>query len=281
MSGVTRTGGDPRPAVSPETPVSERPVAKERVSDFEAVVRAKTERRPSADRPGSGSGSGDPLAEKRDEAARSLLKEPRPGGSDDSSESKRRGGTGEDSGLVPTGPWARTPPAIAAEEAAPQASGGSRPADVAARVDEIARRIVDVLQVREGLSGAAEVRLELSLAGLGRLQVEVARGADGRVTIGFESASEKVAELVKNGTADLRTALEGRGVVLQDVTLRDADGRSHRLEAATRGEAQDAIRSTDVLRPGGDGASHRGRHDDEQKRRRGPDASELEDDEAP
>ena len=71
------------------------------------------------------------------------------------------------------------------------AAFASETSNAAERVSEITRRIVEAIELRLGPQGTAAVRMELSLGALGRLRVEIARGEDGKIRLGFESSSER------------------------------------------------------------------------------------------
>jgi hypothetical protein len=171
----------------------------------------------------------------------------------------------------------RTP--AAARSASPAAAEAPSGAEAAARIEEIARRIVESVELRLGPRGAAELRLELSLGALGHLRVAVSRGEDGRLRLGFESASEKASELVRTRVDELKTALDARGVVLQEVSVKGPEGPTFRLEPGEPAAAAPASESTPVAAPrSGDEAAWRQEGEDREGRRR-PDRPEAEDEE--
>lgn len=284
MSGVTRTGVHPRPAAEPAAGSPDRPIAGKKDRDFEAAVKAKSERRSNS--PGGAasesSGPSERIEASRDQAARSGLQDDHHGGDadPDPAGSAPRREKREEVGPSSAGLGAPGGVGLGASVGTARTPAENGPgSDLAARMDEIARRIVEVAQVRRGSSGVSEVRLELSLHGLGHLRVAVTRGEDGRIRIGFESASAQAAELVRNGAAELRTALESRGVVLQEITVKGPEGPAHRLEPAARGEAPEgAARAVAGPRSGEETAF--GRDAEERERRRRPDAGNEEEEEA-
>lgn len=260
MTGITRTGGDVplRPkeetASADEAPVADKPEA----SEFEQVVRTRAEARPvrrGLVPPGGGRG-GERLETTRDEAARARL---------------RGRGAGEAGGEAPVGREgtergegrARRDATADLLAGLPVPGEGSRPApppsapvvaneplpasEAVARVEEIARRIVEAIELRLEPRGAAEVRLELNLGRLGSLHVAVARSEEGRLRASFEASGESAAELVRARVEDLRGALEARGLSLHEVTVRGPASSSEPLPVAAARSGEEA-----AWRQGGD-----------------------------
>jgi hypothetical protein len=153
-----------------------------------------------------------------------------------------------------------------APAAAPEVARG---AEAAARIEEIASRIVAALEVATGPGGTAEVRLELSLGSLGHLRVAVAKGEDGQVRLGIESSSESAALLVRSRIGDLQSALETRGISLQETTVRGPEGPAFRYGVAAANQP--------AAPSGEDSASRQGARDQDQDDRRRPSWRESDD----
>jgi hypothetical protein len=178
--------------------------------------------------------------------------------------------------------WRALPGDVAVPSRAPAGSApaveGSRAAEAVARVERIAEQIVRAVEVRLGPAGAAEVRLELDLGGLGQVRVALARDAEGRVAVRFDAAGPEASRLLVDQGGDLVARLEARGLTLREVSMTSADGSLVRIgspsEPATAELvsrlAEDAARSREQ-------ASSRQADDRDRRRRRGSKPVEEED----
>lgn len=271
MSGVSRTGVD-RNAGTTGTPAGKDDASAEvRAADdprapvFAEVVRSKGQQNPGG-KPlkGAPAGTGDRIEASRDDAAGFPLRAAGKGARDEASLLPREG---DAAGLLFAGDFRHPrPEEAAASAAAPEVGGG---AEAAARIEEIASRIVAALEVATGPRGAAEVRLELSLGAIGHLRVAVTKGEDGQVRLGIESPSERAALLVRSRIGDLQSALETRGISLQETTVRGPEGPAFRYGVAA---------ANPPAGPSGeDAASRQGARDQDQDDRRRPSWSDRDD----
>jgi len=248
MSAPITAGGNVPARPPAETSSSEltskdaaKPAENPQDSVFARTLKAKTDtatqRRGGGGLPG---GAGERLEATRDEAARAPLREP--GGGE-------TGQGGENTNNLDMGSTAWEPTSLTAIAGEPRtlvqhvpthsAASDVSSADAAARIDEIARRIVDACELHLGPQGTAAVHMELSLGALGNLRVEIARGEDGKIRLGFESSSERAAELVRTHGDELRGALEARGVSLADFTIQGPEGPTFRLEPPAGAEGSE------------------------------------------
>jgi len=108
---------------------------------------------------------------------------------------------------------------------------GSRAADAVATIDRIAEQIVRAVEVRLGHGGAAEVRLELDLGGLGLLRVALHRDAAGELALRFDAAGPEASRLLVDRGGTLVARLEARGLALREVVMTSADGSLVRIGA--------------------------------------------------
>ncbi len=253
MTGITRTGGDLPLRPKEETASSEAaPAADEpEASEFEQVVRTRAEARPVRRGlvPPGGGREGKRLETSRDEAAEARLRAQGAGEASGGARGGFKKSEGEEG-------RARRDPTADLLAGLPVPAEGSRPAilpkapagaheplpasEAVARVEEIARRIVEAIELRLEPRGAAEVRIELNLGRLGSLHVAVARSEEGRLRASFEASGEGAAELVRARVEDLRGALEGRGISLHEVTVRGPSSSSEPLPVAAAPSGEEA-----------------------------------------
>jgi hypothetical protein len=148
---------------------------------------------------------------------------------------------------------------------------GSRAAEAVARVERIADEIVRAVEVRLGPAGAAEVRLELDLGGLGPVRVGLHRDAAGALAVRFDGAGPEASRLLAGRGQELVDRLEARGLALREVAMTGADGSVVRI-----GTPSDAATAELAARLAEDAARSRQRAssrqaEDRERRRRAPD----------
>jgi hypothetical protein len=256
MSNVAKAG----PAVAP-APGAARPEAGERApkaGTFERVLQDKGhgERAEGRERTTEPPSSG--IEERTTRGSAS--------GSTDAPAERERGDARD---------WRALPGDVAVPSRAPAGPApgaeGSRAAEAVARVERIAEQIVRAVEVRLGPGGAAEVRLELDLGGLGQLRVGLHRDAAGALAVRFDAAGPEASRLLVEQGDNLVARLESRGLALREVVMTSADGSVVRIgtpsdaataELATR-LAEDAARSRHQ-------ASLRRAEDRERRGRRAP-----------
>jgi hypothetical protein len=102
------------------------------------------------------------------------------------------------------------------------------------------------VEVRLGAAGAAEVRLELDLGGLGSMNVDLNRTGEGQIRVAFDAATVEASNLLREHAGELASRLQARGVALQELTVRSADQATFRLE--TGAPAPDAPRPAEPAR---------------------------------
>ena len=205
------------------------------------MVRARAEARPPRRGPAPTKGrEGERLEAARDEAAEARLGRGAQKTKGDEPRVFERGARREPWGDAPggwSGPGADVRPLTPRSEVAATAEPVTA-SEAVARIEEIAKRLVEAIEMHVGPRGAAEVRLELNLGRLGSLHVELARGEDGHLRASFEATSEPAAELVRTRVEELRGALDVRGISLNEVTVRGPEGAAEPVpvRAAASGE---------------------------------------------
>jgi hypothetical protein len=228
MTNVTRTT-DPAGAARPASPGADTPG--EAKGNFDKLLESKKKDSPSDAQGETATGhpeggreaaAGALLGrrERRDEGGGGGGGEQGQGGHDSSREPAVRALPGDVAMATPI----RWEPAPAAPV---------RSAEMAARIEQIAQQIVQAAEVRLGPTGGAEARLELNLGALGNVHVSVARGEDGGLKIAFENASLQAGEALTTNATELLERLEGRGLNVQEITVKGTDQADFRL-APTR-----------------------------------------------
>lgn len=251
MTNVTRTS---ETTTQPAAAGGERAGAEAKRGEFDRVLDSKKDAR-SEDRSEGTAGKGEGS---REAAAGGLLGRERRERRDEGGGGSRQG---QDSSPEP--PLRALPGDVAMAtpirwEPAPAATASSvRSAEMVARLEQIALQIVQAAEVRLGPNGAAEARLELNLGNLGGVSVSLARGEDGTLRIAFENASAEAATALSTHASELLGRLEGRGLAVQEITVRGADQADFRLAPADAG---------------GEEARRQRGFEDERQRRQRPDA---------
>jgi len=227
--------------------------------------------------PGGGAeGTAQTRAEAREAAAREALSEadPEAGGA-------MRGDTTLAGNLVAPH-HARWEPAGSAGVDAANVADAVRTADVAARVERIAELIVRAAEVRLHSDGSAEARLQLDLGHLGRMDVALARTAEGRIHVTLSPASAEGASLLQARGQELAQRLEARGLNLQELRVESSGETVLRVQGAEAAEKPTVVAETTRAQAeaGETAPRQQQRHDDEGERRgrREPDTESGEED---
>ncbi len=97
-------------------------------------------------------------------------------------------------------------------------------------IHAIADRIVDAVQIRMQPGGATDVHLELNMANLGNMTVELHRTSDGQIKIDFQAVTAAAQDLLKSHVSELADRLNARGVVLKEISVQTLDHSAFKFE---------------------------------------------------
>ena len=223
MTNVTKTSEG---TTAPATAGGERAGADAKRGEFDRVLDSKKDSRSEGRSEGaSGKGEGG-----REAAVGDLLVRERRERRDGDG-----GGSGQGQGSSPEPQFRALPGDVAMatpirwEPAPAAASGPARSAEMVARIEQIAQQIVQAAEITLGPKGTAEARLELNLGNLGAVHVSLTKGEDGALRIAFSNASAEGATALSTHASELLGRLEGRGLTVQEITVRGTDQADFRL----------------------------------------------------
>jgi len=111
-------------------------------------------------------------------------------------------------------------PALMAPVAVAQPRTGVMSEKLRALANEIAQKIVQNVRVGTNRAGEAEFQIDLKSSVLNGLQIKVS-GKHGKITAVFSGKDAEVLKLIKQNADGLRSALQGRGLVLAELRIEE------------------------------------------------------------
>jgi hypothetical protein len=85
---------------------------------------------------------------------------------------------------------------------------------------EIAQKVVERVRVGKNAAGEAEFQIDLKSSVLSGLSIRVS-GSRGRIKAVFAGNDREVLKLLRERSAELKTALDGRGIVLEELRIEE------------------------------------------------------------
>lgn len=114
----------------------------------------------------------------------------------------------------------RLNPALMAPVAVAQPRTGAMSEKLRALANEIAQKIVQNVRVGTNRAGEAEFQIDLKSSVLNGLQIKVS-GKHGKITAVFSGKDAEVLKLIKQNADGLKSALQGRGLVLAELRIEE------------------------------------------------------------
>lgn len=111
-------------------------------------------------------------------------------------------------------------PALMAPVAVAQPRTGAMSEKLRALAQEIAQKIVQAVRVGTNRAGESEFQIDLKSSVLNGLQIKVS-GKHGKITAVFSGKDTEVLKLIKQNADGLRSALQGRGLVLAELRIEE------------------------------------------------------------
>lgn len=138
-------------------------------------------------------------------------------------------------------------------------------------IQQIAQKIVQAIQTKIR-PDQMDLKMNLDMGKLGQLQVQLTRGADGKMQIQLQAESLSTQEFLANHAGELLQRLEAKGLDVQNLRIQTADGQGIDLrpgqempQAPTAGaEAQESRHSSSQDESGGQQRQQRESEGDEE-----------------